>query len=150
MLADIQNPTYNTKAVLIAGDLTDQGSDIQFQAFEQKWMNPIKSLMPNQPHSGLYLCNGNHDEESGSNTQELNYLKAEYGEMEKTSFIRLISKEYISSVVKISIHTTVTRVRMRGISDDVLSWLADDLANVGKRVPVIIFFHYNILDVAAG
>lgn len=149
MLADIQNPTYNTKAVLIAGDLTDQGSDIQFQAFEQKWMNPIKSLMPNQPHSGLYLCNGNHDEESGSNTQELNYLKAEYGNGKNFFYSFDIEGVHFICCEKFP-STPLSPGCGCGIVDDVLSWLADDLANVGKRVPVIIFFHYNILDVAAG
>jgi predicted phosphodiesterase len=149
MLADIQNPANNTKAVLLAGDLTDNGSDPQFEAFSQKWMNPIKSLMPNQPHGGLYLCKGNHDEVSGKNTLELNYMKSEYGQGKRFYYSFDIEGVHFICCEKFPSKPLVPNCGC-GVIDDVLSWLADDLAAVGKHTPVIIFFHYNLLDDVAG
>ena len=151
MLADIRNQDNNTKAVLLAGDLTDNGSDAQFQAFVQKWMQPIGQLMPHEPHGGLYLCKGNHDEGSGTNTQELNYLKTEYGGGSRFFYSFDIEGLHFICCEKFPTEPLLGLGCLGcGILDDVLPWLADDLASVGKHTPVIIFFHYNILDDTAG
>jgi len=64
VLKEIDNPANNVKAVIFAGDLTDSGKNKEFQKFKQVWIDPIRERLPDQPHGGVYLGAGNHDEAS--------------------------------------------------------------------------------------
>jgi len=137
---DIITPDNNTSAVLFAGDLTDNGRDTEFAVFTEKWIRPITNLMPTKPHMGLYLCKGNHDEASGSNTQLLKYLKKEYG-------------DFCYSFDINGLHfACCDKYPQKICLGGVLSWLKKDLKKIesinpkipGSGTPVVIFFHYNI------
>ncbi len=131
-LQDILNPAYNTSAVLFAGDLTDQGSDVQFQAFTEKWIRPMANLMPTKPHGGLYLCKGNHDETSGSNSQLSKYLKKEYGDFCYSFDIEGLHFACCGKYPQ--------KIMLGGT----LAWLKSDLKKLAPETPVVIFFHYNL------
>lgn len=133
LLQDISDHALNTSAVILTGDLTDNGSEAEFHAFMERWIIPITGLMPTKFHNGLYLCKGNHDEAAGSKSQILEYLKQTYG-------------GFCYSFDIDGLHFACCgKYPQKTILGGELKWLKSDLAKLAPGTPIVIFFHYNIL-----
>lgn len=136
IVKDIREPLNIVKAVVIAGNLTFDGSDTAFDLFSRVYINEIIHLLPELPHGGLYLCKGDSDELSGQNTELLKYLKKEYGNFRYTFDIDDLHLICCGKFPSTDHHLCETST---------MRWLQKDLQNVGKERPVIIFFSYNIM-----
>lgn len=147
MLSDISMPENNVRGVCIAGDLLDVGSDEQFSTFTNLWISPITSAMPDEPHGGLYLCKGNHDEYSGKKTKLLKFLKNEYGDFRYSFDIEDLHIICCGKYPDLSLFPNINGCC--GMSNTI-KWLKEDLADVGTVRPVVLFFHFNIMGPFSG
>lgn len=142
IIADIKDAENNVRGVCIAGDLTDDGNDQQYSVFRSVWLDPITQLMPDEPHGGLYLCKGNHDESSGKDTQLLNFLKHEYGDFRYSFDIENLHVICCGKYPDLSLFPNLNDCC--GMPNT-MKWLKSDLEDVGTNRPIAIFFHFNIM-----
>ena len=118
---DISTPA----AVIIAGDLTEDGKREQWKDFEKIFGLTGNDGMLNYP---VLECTGNHDRRlfGGGGVPKV-VAKRHGGVCYRKSF---------GDLQVISVDTCP--------GDENLGWLKKELRKVGTNLPVILFFHYNI------
>lgn len=119
--------TVDTPALLLmAGDMTDHGLPSEWAMFEKYYGLTGSDGLLQYP---VYACIGNHDRALKVYTPVASALRKRHGgltyswDVDDVHFVCL--GEYPSEAN--------TR------------WLREDLADVGRQVPIVIFFHYSVL-----
>lgn len=140
--------TKNLEIVVSAGDMTNYGRNgtsfcgldkknnvDEYGEFIREFVNPLENM-----GLQLLLCPGNHDtyvKWPYINKPVLKYIKKKY----KSTYQHI--DFYKSNCYKREIHG-ISFISM-GIYPKNLSWLRKNLP-IDKSRPIIIFFHYNIID----
>jgi hypothetical protein len=112
--------------VLFAGDLTEHGSAAEWQLFETLYGLSGKEGLLKYP---VFECSGNHDRPFLHLGQVTEKVRQRHGAL-------TYSWDWGDlHVVCLDVYPTAANLR----------WLRGDLAAAGRRVPVVIYFHYSIL-----
>ena len=119
------------RGVLIAGDLTEDGTESQWRQFVELYGLTGKDALLRYP---VYECSGNHDRYTLAGRPVLKGVRERH---------RSLTYSWDFDDVHI--------VCLDEYPDrDNCRWLAKDLAAVGRKLPVVIYFHYAILGPYSG
>ena len=116
----IQKP----RGVIIAGDLTEDGKPHQWEQFESLYGLTGKEGLLKYP---VLECTGNHDRRDASGIVPSSVAKRHGSNCYRTTWDDL-------QVLCVDVCP----------GKDNISWLRDQLLDIGSYLPVIIFYHYNM------
>ena len=124
--ADVGGRVATPKAVIVAGDLTNRGLGSQWKQFQRLYGRTGKDGLLKYP---VKICSGNHDRHVPIFRPAVAGVKQRHGGL-------CYSWDWGDlHVVCLDEYPSAANRR----------WLARDLAAVGKRLPVVIWFHYPLL-----
>ncbi|MCE5327455.1 MAG: metallophosphoesterase [Planctomycetaceae bacterium] len=119
------------RAVLMLGDMTDNGVAWQWNAFVRDYGRTGSDGLLKYP---IYLCSGNHDRYTAFYWPVLQGIAQRHG----------------SLVYAWDCHDVRMICLDRNPNADSCRWLAAELAAVGKARPIIIYFHYGLAGPYSG
>ena len=136
--ASIGGKVGTPAGVIVAGDLTQGGKPCEWNEFRKHF--PLHGgTGPNVIHYDVYECTGNHDRRWKPNWMELQM--ADYKTVKEEVALRHGDRKYgfdIQGVQFYSLDEYPTESKCK--------WLGDELASIGKKKPVVLFFHFDMWD----
>ncbi len=128
-------------AIIIAGDLTDDGWDgksflcieyggdyDELGSFIKDCVEPLKNIAP------VYLCEGNHDEGGGilGYKPVLKYIKSKYNNL---YYMKILSTDLgVFVIISLGKYPNAEK----------LEWLKKIIQTLDIKIPILCFFHFNL------